>query len=158
MTKPLQSQLKTWKLLSSSWNQLLLSINIPFLYTDFVKESTAQRMKFSIKGFFSKCEKIHSFLRIWSHLLKKSLMENFIFLCSEDASGCLSVMSSRDLDIPEIARKKFLKISHAQAIFFAQVLIIMFFFSWHLCSTMFSESLNKMNKSEEKNGFYYNTL
>ena len=22
-------------------------------------------------------------LRIWSHLLKKSLMENFIFLCSE---------------------------------------------------------------------------
>ena len=23
-----------------------------------------------------------SFLRIWSHLLKKSLMENFIFLCS----------------------------------------------------------------------------
>ena len=31
-------------------------------------------MKFSTKDFFSK-----SFLRIWSHLLKKSLMENFIF-------------------------------------------------------------------------------
>ena len=29
-----------------------------------------QKMKFSIKDFFS-------FLRIWSHLLKKSLMENF---------------------------------------------------------------------------------
>ena len=29
--------------------------------------------------FFSKCEEIRSFLRIWSHLLKKSLMENFIF-------------------------------------------------------------------------------
>ena len=36
-------------------------------------------MKFSIKDFFSKCDKIPSFLRIWSHLLKKSLMENFIF-------------------------------------------------------------------------------
>ena len=35
-------------------------------------------MKFSIKDFFSKCDQIHSFLRIWSHLLKKSLMENFI--------------------------------------------------------------------------------
>ena len=36
-------------------------------------------MKFSIKDFFSKCDQIRSFLRIWSHLLKKSLMENFIF-------------------------------------------------------------------------------
>ena len=33
----------------------------------------AQTMKFSIKDFCSKCG------RIWSHLLKKSLMENFIF-------------------------------------------------------------------------------
>ena len=40
---------------------------------------TAQEMKFSIKDFFSKCDQIHSFLRIWSHLLKKSLMETFIF-------------------------------------------------------------------------------
>ena len=36
-------------------------------------------MKFSIKEFFSKCDQIRSFLRIWSHLLKKSLMENFFF-------------------------------------------------------------------------------
>ena len=36
-------------------------------------------MKFSIKDFFSKCDQIRNFLRIWSHLLKKSLMENFIF-------------------------------------------------------------------------------
>ena len=40
---------------------------------------TAQKMKFSIKDFFSKCDQIHSFLWIWSHLLKKSIMENFIF-------------------------------------------------------------------------------
>ena len=41
--------------------------------------STAQKMKFSIKDLFSKCDLIGSFPRIWSHLLKKSLMENFIF-------------------------------------------------------------------------------
>ena len=39
---------------------------------------TAQKMKFSIKNFLSKCYQICSFLRIWSHLLKESLMENFI--------------------------------------------------------------------------------
>ena len=44
-----------------------------------VKEFTPQKMKFSIEDFFSKCDQIRSFLRIWSHLLKKSLMENFIF-------------------------------------------------------------------------------
>ena len=38
-----------------------------------------QKMKFSIKDFSSKCEQILRKLRIWSHLLKKSLMENFIF-------------------------------------------------------------------------------
>ena len=40
---------------------------------------TAQKMKFSIKDFFSKCDQIRQKLRIWSHLLNKSLMENFIF-------------------------------------------------------------------------------
>ena len=41
--------------------------------------NTAQKMKFSIKNFFSKYDQIRSLLQIWSHLLKKSLMENFIF-------------------------------------------------------------------------------
>ena len=36
-------------------------------------------MKFSIKGFFSKCDQIRRRLRIWSHLLTKSLMENPFF-------------------------------------------------------------------------------
>ena len=40
---------------------------------------TAQKMKFSIKDFFSKCDLIRSYLRIWSHLLNKFLMENFDF-------------------------------------------------------------------------------
>ena len=40
---------------------------------------TVQKMKFSIKDFFSKSDQIRRKLGIWSHLLKKSLMENFIF-------------------------------------------------------------------------------
>ena len=43
-------------------------------------------MKFSIKDFFSKCDQIRRKLWIWSHSLKKSLMENFIFLCSDNTS------------------------------------------------------------------------
>ena len=45
------------------------------------KKSTSfqQKMRFSIKDIFSKCDQIRSFLRIWSHVLKKFLMENFIF-------------------------------------------------------------------------------
>ena len=47
---------------------------------------TAEKLKFSIKDFFSKCDQIRSFVRIWSHLLKKSLMEKFIF-CAVHASN-----------------------------------------------------------------------
>ena len=41
--------------------------------------SLHKKMEFSIKDFFSKCDEIRRKLWIWSHLLKKSLMENFIF-------------------------------------------------------------------------------
>ena len=40
---------------------------------------TAQNMNFSIKDFVDECDQIRSKLRIWSHLLKKFLMENFIY-------------------------------------------------------------------------------
>ena len=42
---------------------------------------TAPKMKFYIKYFFRKCDQIRRKLRIWSHLLKESLMEKFI-LCA----------------------------------------------------------------------------
>ena len=35
-----------------------------------------------MKKFFSERDQIRNLLRIWSHLLKNSLMENFIFLLS----------------------------------------------------------------------------
>ena len=53
----------------------------PFPIAFWIISNTAQKMKFSIKDFFSRCDQIRSFLRIWLQLLKKSLMENFI-LCA----------------------------------------------------------------------------
>ena len=44
-----------------------------------ISDFTTQKIKFSIKDFFSKCDQIHRKLRIWLHSLKKSLMKNFIF-------------------------------------------------------------------------------
>ena len=41
--------------------------------------NTAQKMKFFINDFFRKCDQMGRKLRIWSHLLKKSLMEDVIF-------------------------------------------------------------------------------
>ena len=43
-------------------------------------------MKFSIKDLVGKCDQIRSFLRIWLHILKKSIMENFIFCTVLDTS------------------------------------------------------------------------
>ena len=59
---------------------LMLESNLCSLVSKYVKSwlaeqkerNTVQKIKISIKDFFRK-------LRIWSHLLKKSLMENFIF-------------------------------------------------------------------------------
>ena len=46
---------------------------------DVCNSVTAEKMKFSMKAFFNKCDQIRRKLRIWLHLLKKSCMENFIF-------------------------------------------------------------------------------
>ena len=56
------------------------------------KYNTAQKVKFSVKDFFSKCDQIRSFLRIWSYLLKKILMENFIFCAVHVNSFSASVL------------------------------------------------------------------
>ena len=41
--------------------------------------SLRKNKKLFIQDYFTKCDQIRCFLRIWSHSLKKSLMENFIF-------------------------------------------------------------------------------
>ena len=40
---------------------------------------TAQKVKFSNKDFSCKYDQIHSFVLIWSYLMKKSLMKKLIF-------------------------------------------------------------------------------
>ena len=52
---------------------------------------TAQKMKFSIQNFFSKCDQIRKKLRICLHLLKKSLMENFVFCAVDNVIKTLEV-------------------------------------------------------------------
>ena len=59
----------------SNWNPLLILTNAECVLICF----TAQKMEFSIKYFFRKCEQIRSFLRFYSYLLKKYLIVNLIF-------------------------------------------------------------------------------
>ena len=75
-----------WHLHSSSVHQ-----SSRFAWSDLkvassLATSTAKKWSFSIKDFFSKCDKIYRKLRIWSHLLKKTLMWNFIFCAVEVGS------------------------------------------------------------------------
>ena len=57
----------------STWNKFPNSLK-----TTTNVNSTAQKIKSSIKDFLSKCYQIRKFLRILSYLLRKSLMKNFI--------------------------------------------------------------------------------
>ena len=58
----------------SAYNTRKNRLNLVF--REFSVSINAQKIKFSIKDFFSKCDQMRRKLRIWSHLLKKSLMEN----------------------------------------------------------------------------------
>ena len=58
-----------------------------------VSPIAVHKMKFSIKYFSSKCDQIRRKLRIWSHLLKKSLMQNLIF-CAVGTPTTLPILIS----------------------------------------------------------------
>ena len=49
------------------------------------------KIKFSIEYLFSKYDQIRRNLQIWSHLLEKSIMENFIFCEVPDFASTLSL-------------------------------------------------------------------
>ena len=67
-----------WELLTFFGKSSILDA---WLSSDYTTETrTAQKMKFCIKGFFSKCGQIWSFWRTGSHLLNEFLMENCMFL------------------------------------------------------------------------------
>ena len=61
------------KLITEHWINLRINRNIQSCHYYCTK------MDFSIKEFFNKCDQIRMKFRIWSHLLKKSFMENFTF-------------------------------------------------------------------------------
>ena len=65
-------------LLNVNHFQFCMKVEVRLVLLDY----TAQKMKFSIKDFLSKCDQIRRKLGIWSHILKKSLIENFIFFCA----------------------------------------------------------------------------
>ena len=65
---------------------VVLNLN-KFLTIDFNMQ-IFKKMKFSIEDSFNKCDQIHSFLWIWSHLLTKSSMENLSFVQWKMSSTC----------------------------------------------------------------------
>ena len=61
-----------------------------------IKQNHCTKMKYSIKNFFSKCYQIHSFLRIWSHLLKRSSVENYM-LCAVNCNKLVKPVSVKQV-------------------------------------------------------------
>ena len=62
------------------------------------KVGAAQKIKFSIKDFPSKCDQIRSFPRIWPDLPKKSLIGNFLF-CTVGFGAKIGGWPSQDLNV-----------------------------------------------------------
>ena len=65
-------------------------------------DCTTLKMKFSVKDFLSKCDQIRWKLRIWSHLLNKSLMESFNF-CAV-LQSFQQVLDNYNLSLEELQR------------------------------------------------------
>ena len=81
-------------------------------------------MKFSIKDSFSKCDKIRSFLWIWTHLLEKSLMENFIFVQRSKSNESIVLKLSKsfvDLSQTKSLLDNFESLLHANLINFSDI-------------------------------------
>ena len=70
---------KAWHNHSTKTKNQSSSFRISSINVNKAAGNTVQKNEVSVKDFFSKCDQIRRKLRIWSHLLKKSLMENFIF-------------------------------------------------------------------------------
>ena len=72
---------KLWKISFLMQHEFITEAYLENIQTS--EMDTVQKIKFSIEDFFSKCDQIRRNLRIWSHLLKKSVMESFIFCALE---------------------------------------------------------------------------
>ena len=77
------------------------------------QQKLSQKMNFFTKDFFSKCDQIHSLLRIWSHLLKKSLMENFNFFAASDNKNVRGILGdNHNTNITECSKLVHLHIAN----------------------------------------------
>ena len=82
-----RNQTLSEKLKKRLWHRCFTENFAKFLRTPFLQNTSEwqllyyiiQEMKFLIKDSFSKCDQIYRKSWIWSHLLKKPSMENFIF-------------------------------------------------------------------------------
>ena len=63
-------------------------------------------MKFIVKNFFNKCDQIRRKLRVWSYLLKKSLMENFIFCAARNVLTIKNIVFQFSVRIPSVDMNK----------------------------------------------------
>ena len=65
-----------------------------------VKANTLhKKMKFFIKDFSCECDQIRRKLKIWSHLMKKSLMENFIFCAVTHMLTLVKILMTKILNL-----------------------------------------------------------
>ena len=93
----------------SSWYGCTGILSMEVKYDQFRTVTvTSQKMKFSIEYFFSKCDPIRRKLRIWPHVLKKSLMENFIF-CAVSFYSNFNAKSDQLNPSPKTVRKRLKK-------------------------------------------------
>ena len=128
-TKPKES-MPLSSVLSSSKHNFFESYYVSTLH---------KKMKFSIKDFISNCDQIRRKLRIRSHLLKKSLKENFIF-CAELRKftlmyyQSLATLSNNYFQIWKLEKGK-LNDSHLYTSFFEKAIVT--FILAHLFSDKF---------------------
>ena len=104
------------------WRQYILWVFLRMVFT-------TQKLKFSIKNFFSKYDQIRKKLRVWSHLLKKPIMENFIF--------CAVV----NLKLPILLWKASLRSSFPEVFLGKGVLKMCSTFTEHPCRSVISMKL-----------------
>ena len=108
-----------------------------------VEKDTTPKMTFSIKDFFSKYDQIHRFLRIWSHLLKKSLMENSFF-CAVRGRWTWNELRIEALVCAtmEILSRSWFKINE----------------SWHIALFVVSRSMKKLSSIDYVNIYFFSTF
>ena len=112
-------------------------------------------MTFSIKDFFSKCDRICSFLQIWSCLLKKSLIENFIF-CAVFLS--LLLESSTFRNIRNFFRVFFLFFEFGGSLLKSFILKVRKFHSQIYKKNLFLENIRKFRFPKYKKSFFWEKI